>query len=240
MEDPLTMSVNDAFHMLDPELPSFTHPGAYLDYQLLDFFNASYLSGAQLTEAGRLDDGPQSSSSSSASNTLNSPDPDDLSQFLSDSRFSSPTPGQRYTALKSQVPHSGYSPTPWDRGLISTSLDTWAQPAMAAEPLSIVTSGFEPVESRTVMNHGHVTPGDSPEEAPGSPPKLAKAALVRKQSRKGKEIAAAAASASSATSEENLSGTQGGETKVKSSESRGARRRRRLLRSRRLRSARRF
>ena len=69
------------------------------------------------------------------------------------------------------------------------------------------------------MNNGHVTPGDSPEEARGSPPKWVKATLVRKQSRKGKvtaaAAAAAAASASSATSEENLWGTQGGETKFK-------------------------
>ncbi|KFZ17996.1 hypothetical protein V501_01427 [Pseudogymnoascus sp. VKM F-4519 (FW-2642)] len=216
MEDPLTMSVNDAFPILDHEMPSFTYLGACLDHQFPDSFNASYLSGAQLsypTEAGRVDDGPQSSSS--ASNALDFPKPDDLSHFLSDSSFSSPTPGQRYTALKSQVPHSGYSPTPWDHGLVSTALDSWAQPAMAAAPLSTLTSGFEPVETRTVMNNGHVTPGDSPEEARGSPPKWVKATLVRKQSRKGKVTAAAAASASSATSEENLWGTQGGETNFK-------------------------
>jgi len=205
--------------MLDHELTSFTYPGAYAyhDYQFPDFFNASYLSGAQLsypTEAGCVDDGPQSSSSTS--NAIDFPKPDDLSHFLSDSPFASPTPGQRYTALTSQVAHSGYSPAPWDRGLVSTALESWAQPAMAARPLSILTSGFEPVESRTVRNHGQVTPGDSLEEAPGSPPKWVKAALVRKQSGKGKEIAvaAAAASASSATSE-NFSGTQGGETKFK-------------------------
>jgi hypothetical protein len=88
---------------------------------------------------------------------------------------------------------------------------------MAAGPLSIVTSGFEPVESRTMKNHGQITPGDSPEEAPGTPPKWATATLVRKQSRKGKKIAAAAAAASvsSATSEENLSGTQGGDMRFK-------------------------
>ncbi|KFY94851.1 hypothetical protein V500_03035 [Pseudogymnoascus sp. VKM F-4518 (FW-2643)] len=88
------MSVNDAFHMLDHELPSFTYPGAYLDYQFPDFFNASYLSGAQLSypkEAGCVYDGPQSSSSTS--NAIDFPKPDDLSHFLSDSPFSSPTPG---------------------------------------------------------------------------------------------------------------------------------------------------
>lgn len=212
------MSANDAFHMLDHELPSFTYPDAYLDYQFPDFFNASYLSGAHLsypTEAGRVDDGPQSSSS--ASNALDFPKSDDLAHFLSDSPMSSPTPSQRYTALKSQAPHSGYSPAPWDRGSVSTALETWAQPAMSAGLISILTSGFESVESRLVKNHGLVTPGDSPQEAPGLPPKWVKAALVRKQSGKGKEIAAAAAaaSASSATSEKNLSGTKGGETKFK-------------------------
>ncbi|KFY41560.1 hypothetical protein V494_02923 [Pseudogymnoascus sp. VKM F-4513 (FW-928)] len=210
------MSLHDTFHLLDHELLSFTYPGAYLDYQSPDFFNAPYLSGAQLnhpTEAGRVDDGPQSSSG--ASNALEFPKLEDLSHVLSDSPISSPLSGQRYTALKSQVPHSGYSPGPWDRGLISPALESWAQPGMAAGPLSILTSGFEPVESRTVRNHGQVTPGDSPEEAPGSPPKWVKAALVRKQSGNGEEIAAAAAAASttSETSEENLSGTHGGEMK---------------------------
>lgn len=218
MEDPLTMSANDAFHMLDHELPSFTYPGAYLDYQFPGFLNASYLSGAQLSypaEASRVDDGPQSSSS--ASNALDFTQLDDLSHFLSDSPLSSPTPGQRYTALESQVSHSGYSLAPGDCGLVSTALEFWAQPAMAAGPLSILTSSFEPVESRTVINQGQITLGDSPEETPGSPPKWAKATLVRKQSREGKNIAVAPVAASdlSATSDENLSGTQVGETKFK-------------------------
>ncbi|KFZ25082.1 hypothetical protein V502_00438 [Pseudogymnoascus sp. VKM F-4520 (FW-2644)] len=47
MEDPLTISVNDAFYIVDPELPSFSYPDAYLDYQVPDIFNPSYLFGAQ-------------------------------------------------------------------------------------------------------------------------------------------------------------------------------------------------
>ncbi|OBT81475.1 hypothetical protein VE02_10301, partial [Pseudogymnoascus sp. 03VT05] len=79
---------------------------------------------------------------------------------------------------------------------------------MAARPLSIFTSGFEPVECHTVRNHRQVTPGDSLKEAPRSPPKWVKAALVRKQSGKGKEIAVTARAAStSLVTSENLSGT---------------------------------
>lgn len=53
VEDILTMSVNDTFNndlnILGPGMPSFPCPDAYLDYQVPDFFIASYLSGAQLS-----------------------------------------------------------------------------------------------------------------------------------------------------------------------------------------------
>ncbi|KFZ20442.1 hypothetical protein V501_00144 [Pseudogymnoascus sp. VKM F-4519 (FW-2642)] len=213
MEDPLSTSVNDAFNMLDPELLSY--PNASLDSQVFDFLNPSYQSGA---EPNRLEYASHSSNSA-----LDFPKPhDDLSHYLSDSPFPSPTPGSRHAALISQVPHSGYSPTPWDGGLVSTAQDNWVPPinAAAPAPLSIITSGFERVDFRNVMHHGQATPADLLEEGLSSPPKSAKSASARRQSKKEKEIATATATASafasSAMSEENSTGSQGGsETKVK-------------------------
>ncbi|KFY66691.1 hypothetical protein V497_00769 [Pseudogymnoascus sp. VKM F-4516 (FW-969)] len=221
MEDPFPTSANDVFNMLDPELPSFSYPNASpypnasLESQVLDSFSPSYLSGA---EPSRLDDASHSSNSA-----LDFPKPhDDLSHFFSDSPFPSPTPGSRHAALISQVPHSGSSPTPWEGGLVSIAQDNWVPPINTAvpAPLSIITSGLEGVDFRTVMHHGQATPADSPEEGLSSPPKSAKSALAQRQSRKEKEIAvataASSASASSAMSEENSTESQGGsETKVK-------------------------
>ncbi|KAL5346643.1 transcription factor [Pseudogymnoascus australis] len=181
------MSANDAFHMLDHELPSFNYPGAYIDYQFPEFLNASYLLGAQFsypTEGSRVDVGPQSSSS--ASNALGFTQLDDL-----------PT-------------------SPSTRPALDLLPGTMELPfRLHGTALSI--PGFKSVESRTVMNQGRVTLGDSPEETPRSPPKWAKPTLLRKQSRKGKSFAVApvASSNSSATSDENLSGTQVDETKFK-------------------------
>ncbi|KAL5345045.1 transcription factor [Pseudogymnoascus australis] len=208
IEDPLTTSVNDAFNMLDPELDPELHSFSYSD-AYLNFINPFYLSGV---EPSCLDD-----VSHSSNGALDFPKPhEDLSPF------SSQMPETRYTALKSQVPHSGYSTTTCDRALVSKTQDNWVHPInkAASAPLSIITSGLEAADFRTVIHHGQVTPGDSPEEGLSSPHKSVASATARRQPRKEKMIATAtatvAASASSAMSKESSTGSQGGsETKVK-------------------------
>ncbi|KFY95006.1 hypothetical protein V501_01614 [Pseudogymnoascus sp. VKM F-4519 (FW-2642)] len=100
---------------------------------------------------------------------------DNLSPFFPGRPFSSRNPESRFTALKSHVPHWGCSPTPFDRGLASTTQDKWTSPInkAASAPISIITSDLEAVDFRTVIHNGHVTPGDSPEEGLSSPQKSA-------------------------------------------------------------------
>src|SRR5690349_16531704 len=109
MEDPLTMSVNDAFNILDPDMPSYSYPDAYVDYQVPDFFNTSFLSGAQFNypteqSSSQLDNfnnlsqsnnnnNNSANSSSIGNNMLEFSKPnEDLSHFFCDSPFNSPTP----------------------------------------------------------------------------------------------------------------------------------------------------
>ncbi|OBT66736.1 hypothetical protein VE03_04126 [Pseudogymnoascus sp. 23342-1-I1] len=223
MEDPLTMSATDAFNMLDDSgLPSFSYPDAYLDYQVPDFFNPSYLSGAHLTTTTTSfpsDDTPHSALTATPSNApLDFPKPhDDLSHFFADSPFSSPGPNQRYAPMKGQM-SQGYSPA-WG------SQEGWShnngnnannhinnnnnsnQASGSQQPLAILTSGFEPGDARTVVHHGQVTPGDSPETATSPGPGKGRAASSRRASRKGKEsissIATTATSASATSSRDS-------------------------------------
>ncbi|KFZ04465.1 hypothetical protein V502_10129 [Pseudogymnoascus sp. VKM F-4520 (FW-2644)] len=205
MEDPLTMSATDAFNMLDSEMPSFSYPDAYLDYQVPDYFNPSYLSGGHLTTttaAGAStsypsDDTPHSALTST-SGPLDFPKPhDDLSHFFADSPFSSPGPNQRYVPIKGQG-QQAYSPA-WgsqqdgwshnnnnnNNNHINNNNNNNQAPTSQGSPLPILTSGFEPGDARTVVHHGQVTPGDSPETT--SSPGPGKGRASRRASRKGKE-----------------------------------------------------
>ncbi|KFY00507.1 hypothetical protein O988_03275 [Pseudogymnoascus sp. VKM F-3808] len=150
--------------------------------------------------------------SHSSNGVLDFPKPhDNLSPFFPGTPFSSRNAESRFTALKFQVPHWGYSTTPFDRGLASTTQDKWASPIdkTASAPISIITSDLEAVDFRTVIHHGQVTPGDSPEEGLSSPQKSEESAMARRQSRKEKAVGTAtiaAASAPSAMSEEGSTG----------------------------------
>jgi hypothetical protein len=203
MEDPLNTPATDAFHMLDPELPSFSYPDAYVDYQVPDFINPSYLSGTHLTTSSNTypsDDTHSATNATTIVAPLDFPKThDDLPHFFADSPFSSPTPNQRYAPLK---PHT-YPPIPWaaqERGWNNNSnnhnnqhnaTNTWAQP-----PLAILTSGFELDDARTVVHHGYVTPSDSPKVvvSSSSPDVEGCAGSARRGSRKGKERVSAASS----------------------------------------------
>ncbi|KFY44700.1 hypothetical protein V494_01367 [Pseudogymnoascus sp. VKM F-4513 (FW-928)] len=171
MEDPLTMSATGAFHMLGPELSFFSYPDANVDYQVSDFINPSYLSGAHLTTTSNTYPSVESHSATTA--TIIAPPLDfpkthnDLSHFIADSLFSSPTPNQH------------------------NETTTGAQP-----PLAILTSGFEPGDVRTAVHHGYVTPDDSPKVMVCSPSHDVKGrdGSARRGSRKGKKSVSAASS----------------------------------------------
>jgi hypothetical protein len=204
MEDPLTMSPTDAFYTLEPGLPSVSYPDAYIDYQVPDFFKPSYLSGTQLTTTYPFDD-----TQSIATATANAPPVDlpkphaDPFHFFADSPFSSPTPNQHNAPLKPQT----YSPTPWagqegawnnnnssnnnNNNHQDNATTTGAQASLAT-----LTSGFEPGDARTVVHHGQVTPGDSPEKMASSfgPAVKGSAKSALKGSRKGKVIVSVASS----------------------------------------------
>ncbi|KAL5347764.1 transcription factor [Pseudogymnoascus australis] len=221
MEDPLTMSATDAFNMLDDsQLPSFSYPDAYLDYQVPDFFNQTYLSGPHLTtttSAGPSypsDDTPHSALTTTSNAPLDFPKPqDDLSHFFADSPFSSPGPNQRYAPVKGQG--QGYSPAwgsqpqqqdGWSNSNnnannhINNNNNNQASGSQQQQPLAILTSGFEPGDARTVVHHGQVTPGDSPETATSPGPGKGRAS-TRRASRKGKEsISSIATTATTASS----------------------------------------
>lgn len=228
MEDPLTVSAADAFQMLDSEMPSFSYPDTYLDYQVPDFFNPSYLSGAHLTTTTTAatsypsDEGPHSALTSTAAPPLDFPKPhDDLSHFFADSPFSSPTPNQRFVPTKGQGQQT-YSPAwgsqeGWSNGnnnnnnhINNNNNNNNSQaPTSQGSPLAILTSGFEPGDARTVVHHGQVTPGDSPETASSPGPAKGRAASSRRASRKGKESISSIATATtvaSATSSRRDSG----------------------------------
>lgn len=164
-----------------------SYPDAYLDYQVPDIFNPSYLFGAQPNYSiepygrhhGAHSNPSHRNSSISTDNALDFPKPhDDLSHFLSGSSFSSPTSGQRYAALVSNAPDS------WD-----------LLPGTApAAPVAILTSAFKPFEHHTVMNQRQVKPGGSPKVSPESPRKSEEAApAAQRQLKNGTEVAAAAA-----------------------------------------------
>ncbi|OBT48824.1 hypothetical protein VE00_00588 [Pseudogymnoascus sp. WSF 3629] len=224
MEDPLTMSATDAFHMLDPEMPSFSYPDAYLEYhQVPDFFNPSCLSGAHLTTTTTSaptsypsDDTAPHSALSATAPPLDFPRPqDDLSQFFADSPFSSPGQGQRFVPMKAQG-HGGkqtYSPVwgaqeGWSNGnnnannhINNNNNNQASSSSQQAPPLAILTSGFEPGDARTVVHHGQVTPGDSPETATSPGP--GKGRAPRRASRKGKESISSIATATTTSSRDS-------------------------------------
>ncbi|KFY09253.1 hypothetical protein V492_05555, partial [Pseudogymnoascus sp. VKM F-4246] len=218
MEDPLTMSATDAFHMLDPELPSFSYPDAYLDYQVPDFFNPSYLSGAHLTTTSGPgtsfptdDSAPHSAMTATA--PMDFPKPhEDLSHFFADSPFSSPTPHQRFGPMKAQT--QTYSPVwgaqeGWNNNNNNNNNantnhinNNNNQASGSQPPLAILTSGFEPDSkdsTRTVVHHGQVTPGDSPETANSPNPSKARGSR-RGSTRKGKESISSTTTIASASS----------------------------------------
>ncbi|OBT77446.1 hypothetical protein VF21_04280 [Pseudogymnoascus sp. 05NY08] len=251
MEDPLTMSATDAFHMLDDtELPSFSYPDAYIDYnQVPDFFNPSYLSGAHLTTTTSSaaptsypsDDNTPHSALTATAPQLDFPRPqDDLSQFFADSPFSSPGQGQRFVPMKAQQGgQQTYSPV---RGS-QQQQDGWSHnnnnnannnhinnnnnnnnnqasssSSQQAPPLAILTSGFEPgADARTVVHHGQVTPGDSPETATSPGPGKGRASR-RGSSRKGKESISSIATASSTSTRDSgrASGSGSGRNSISS------------------------
>ncbi|OBT85648.1 hypothetical protein VE02_05807 [Pseudogymnoascus sp. 03VT05] len=235
MEDPLTMSATDAFHMLDDaELPSFSYPDAYIDYnQVPDFFNPSYLSGAHLTTTSTTsagaptsypsDDNTPHSALTATAPQLDFPRPqDDLSHFFADSPFSSPGQGQRFVPMKAQQGgQQTYSPVwgsqqqdGWSRNnnannhINNINNNNQASSSSSQQPpLAILTSGFEPgADARTVVHHGQVTPGDSPETATSPGPGKSRAS--RRGSRKGKESISSIATASSTSTRD--SGRDGG------------------------------
>ncbi|KFY46750.1 hypothetical protein V494_00350 [Pseudogymnoascus sp. VKM F-4513 (FW-928)] len=193
MEDQLTMSATNAFHTLDPELPLFSYMDAYLDYQVPDLSNRSYLSGTTTTYPS--EDIHSAPTPTSTAAPLDCPKPhDDLSYFFEYSPLPSPSPNQRCAPVKSQT----YSPIPWatqeegwdnnNQHNATITGDTRAQTA-----LTILTSGFETVDARTLVHYGQVTPGDSPKEM-ASGPDLAvngHAGSARKGSRKRKESVSA-------------------------------------------------
>ncbi|KFX93336.1 hypothetical protein O988_06872 [Pseudogymnoascus sp. VKM F-3808] len=206
MEDPLNTSATDAFHMLNPELPSFSYPDAYVDYQVPKFINPSYLSGTHLTTTSNTYPSDGTYSATNATTIVAPLDfpktHDDLSHFFADSPFSSPTPNQRHAPLK---PHT-YSPIPWaaqERGWNNNNNNnnnqhnattTWTQPSLA-----ILTSGVELDDARTVVHHGYVTSSDSPKVVVSSSSLDVKgcAGSARRGSRKGKERVSAASSGGS-------------------------------------------
>ncbi|OBT52162.1 hypothetical protein VE04_08082, partial [Pseudogymnoascus sp. 24MN13] len=232
MEDPLTMSATDAFHILDPEMPSFSYPDAYMDYhQVPDFFNPSYLSGAHLTTTTTSaaptsypsdDTAPHSALSATATPIVFPRPHDDLSHFFADSPFSSPVPNQRFVPMKGQGGQT-YSPVwgvqqqqdGWSHGNANNNNNNnnnnsnqinnnnnnnnnnnQASSSQQAAPLAILTSGFEPgSDARTVVHHGQVTPGDSPETTTSPGPGKGRAS--RRASRKGKESISSIATTSS-------------------------------------------
>ncbi|KFY22904.1 hypothetical protein V491_02689 [Pseudogymnoascus sp. VKM F-3775] len=200
MESPLTMSPTDAFYTLEPGLPSVSYPDAYIDYQVPDFFKPSCLSGTTYP----FDDTQSAPITTANAPPLDLPKPHaDPFHFFADSSFSSPTPNQHYVPLKLQT----YSPTPWagqeggwnnnnnnnsnsnNNNNQHNATITGAQASFAT-----LTSGFEPSDACTVIHHGQVTPGDSPEEMESSVGPAAKgsAGSARRGARKGKVIVSVA------------------------------------------------
>ncbi|OBT57504.1 hypothetical protein VE04_01600 [Pseudogymnoascus sp. 24MN13] len=236
MEDPLTMFDNN-FHISDSEMPYFSYPDACVDYQVTDFRNLSCLFDPQIsyqTEPNvhldnaltRVSHGNRSSISSISSISSNeSPElHEDLSNFFSQDLLSSPATGQPFATLDAQIPHSGYSSMPLDSHLAITAPNSWASPPPTSPSTcpAIFTSGFEPFKHHTVMNHGQVTPGNSPKDLQPLLRESTKAApMTRRQSRNGKEVAAVTTTTNNATaavsveSEKNTKPLKDGRAKVK-------------------------
>ncbi|KFZ12574.1 hypothetical protein V501_04147, partial [Pseudogymnoascus sp. VKM F-4519 (FW-2642)] len=244
------MSATDAFHILDPEMPSFSYPDAYMDYhQVPDFFNPSYLSGAHLTTTTTSaaptsypsDDTAPHSALSATAPPLDFPRPhDDLSHFFADSPFSSPVPNQRFVPMKGQGGQT-YSPVwgvqqqqdGWSHGNANNNNNNnnnqinsnnnnnnnnnnQASSSQQAAPLAILTSGFEPgSDARTVVHHGQVTPGDSPETTTSPGPGKGRAS--RRASRKGKESISSIATTSSTSTRDSGRDTSGRDTSNRNS-----------------------
>ena len=146
------MSATDAFHMPDPELPSYSCPDVYPN-----FFNPFYLSGAHRTTTSTTypsyDPHSATTATTSALPSGLAKPHDDLSHFFADSPFSSPTPNHHYAPLKPQT----NSPTPWaaqeggwnNKNKNNQDSATTTGPQV---PLAILTSGFQPGDSRTVVH----------------------------------------------------------------------------------------
>ncbi|OBT64271.1 hypothetical protein VE03_06811 [Pseudogymnoascus sp. 23342-1-I1] len=224
--------LDNNFHISDSEMRYFSYPGDCDDYQVTDFSSLSYLFDPELsyqTEPNVLLDhtvtrdscgsGSRSSISSNESPELHK----DLSDFFSEDLLSSLATGQPFATLNAQIPHLGYSSIPLDSHLASKSPNSWASPPPTPSTgRDIFTSGFEPFEHHTVMNHGQITPCDSPTDfQPLLHESTESAPTTRRQSRKRKEVAAVTTTTTNATavasveSKESLKRLRGSEAKVK-------------------------
>lgn len=204
MEDPLTISVADHFHMqLDSDFSAFSFPNAFSGYPGPDTLEPSYLSGHQL---GYQMDNRMEDMAHPLRDSLDFPESshDDLNQYFTGSPFSnslqSTTPVPRYSALKSHSTLGGYSPTAWERSVVNSTPDPWVAPAPTSS-LAIITTGLERTDSHdTVLMHGQVTPGDSP----SSPSKLPKPQQRKSSTRKTKATTTARRKSESFSAEEEL------------------------------------
>lgn len=232
MEDPLAM-FDDNFHISDSEMTYFPYPEACVDYQGADFSNLSCLFDPEIiyqTEPDvHLDNtltrdshDDNSSSISSISSDWSPELHDDLSSFFSEHLLSSPATAQRFATLEPEIPPSGYYSMPLDPRLDGTAPDSRAlsPPATPSARSTIFTSGFEPFKHHIVINHGQVTPGNSPKDLqPLLRESSTAAPTTRRQPRKRKELAAVTITMANATAavslEKDLKPLKGGGSKVK-------------------------
>ncbi|KFY56207.1 hypothetical protein V496_06762 [Pseudogymnoascus sp. VKM F-4515 (FW-2607)] len=232
MKDQLAMFDNN-FHISDSEMPYFSYPGVCDDYQVTDFSSLSYLFDPEISYQTKpnvhfdntLTRDSYGSSSNSSSSSNGSPElHEDLSDFFSEDLLSSLATGQPFATLNAQIPHSGYSSMPLDSHLASTSPNSWASPPPTTPSTGhdIFTSDFEPFEHHTVVNHGQITPCDSPKDLrPLLHESTESTPTMRRQSRKRKEVAAVTTTTTNATavasveSEKSPKRLKGSEAKVK-------------------------
>ena len=222
---------DDNFHISDSEMPYFPYPDAAIDYQIDDFSNLScffdpeiiYQTEPDVHLDNTLTSVSHDDNSSSISSDWSPELHDDLSDFFSEQLLSYPATEQRFATLEAEIPPSGYSSISLDRRrLDSTASDSRASSPPATPPArsAIFTSGFEPFKHHIEINHGQITPGNSPKDLQPLLRESSNATpTTRRQPRKRKEVAAVTISITNATAavslEKDLKPLKGGGAKVK-------------------------
>jgi len=190
-------NMNDHFSSaLGPDQSGYQYSDTYSTYPEPDGVQQSYLSSNQLGYQFGSQVGDQFNPMLGQNSDFPRSSHDDLNQFFTDPTLSqmAPSPGPFGSgqlvvpAQINQIPPTSAHINTYGQDTKASSSDPWTNASQTGISLAIVTSGLTDDDDRkTTVQHGQITPGDSP-ASPAKSPKSTDAKRTKRESLKRKDV----------------------------------------------------